>query len=85
VTLSFHVGPDFCFAFSICKVKSRTACLVFQIGVCALLEEEFNHHNTVIHAGMHEAGFVVLSLLVIEDVMRGVLVDEVARLVVTVR
>jgi len=49
------------------------------------LEEEFNHHNTVTTAGINEAGEVVLSLLVIEDVMRGVLVDEVARLVVTVR
>jgi len=49
------------------------------------LEEEFNHHNTVTTAGQKEAGVVVLSLLVIEDVMRGVLVDEVARLVVTVR
>jgi len=49
------------------------------------LEEEFNHHNTVAIAGINEAGPLILSLLVIEDVMRGVLVDEVARLLVTVR
>jgi len=49
------------------------------------LEEEFNYHKTVENAGFNETGFSVSLHLVIEDVWRGVFVDQVARLVVTGR
>jgi hypothetical protein len=68
-----------------CKVKSSLVEIALQIGECALLEEEFNHHKTATKAGINEASALVLSLLVIEDVRRGVFVDQVARLVVTGR
>jgi hypothetical protein len=86
VAFSYHVGLDLCYAFLIdCTVKSSFAVPAFEIGVCALLEEEFNHRKTVANAGINEAGVIIRSLLVIEEVIRGVLVDEVARLVVTGR
>jgi len=80
-----HVGRHIFVVLRDCIVKCSGAETVLQIGECALLEEEFNHHKTAYTAGKNEAGVVVLSLLVIEDVWRCVLVDQVARLVVTVR